>query len=117
MKRSCIAVAVFACLLLAGTALATPPDSIAVSIDANSIVQVSIHHPVRSTDTGHYIKTVMVTLNGKTVVVQSFLSQTDLDWQRTSYRIRDAKKGDKLAVTAVCSYFGQLSNTITVSGS
>ena len=117
MKRSCLAAAVFACLLLVGTALATPPDSIAVSIDSSSIVTVGIHHPVKSTDPGHFIKTITVSLNGKTVIVQSLLSQTDLSWQRTSYLIRDAKKGDKLAVTAVCSYFGQLSKTITVSGS
>jgi len=117
VKRSYIAAAIFTFLLLAGTALGTPPDSIAVSIDSSNVVQVDIHHPVKSTDPGHFIKTVTVSLNGKTAIVQSFLSQTDLDWQRASYVIRDAKKGDKLTITAVCSYFGQLARTITVGGS
>jgi hypothetical protein len=99
---------------LAAPAWATPPDSIALSIDSTGFLSVEIHHPVKQLGTEHYINKVTVALNGVTIITQSFKSQSSLEWQYVCYRVIDAKEGDKLTVTAGCSIFGKLSETLTV---
>ena len=113
-------IALAAIVFLAGLAApvwATPPDSIALSIDSTSFLSVEIHHPVRQLGSAHYISQVTVALNGKTIITQDFKSQSSLEWQYVYYRVIDAKEGDKIAVTAACSLTGKMSETLVVPAS
>jgi hypothetical protein len=92
-------------LLAAGTAQATPPDSISISVDSASVLSVAVHHPVRKAEAGHFLKGI----------TQMFSSQTDLNWQRVAYTVIDLKKDDKVTVNAACSWYGTLARTITVA--
>jgi hypothetical protein len=97
-----------AILLFAGPALATPPDSIAVSLDSTHLLSVDVHHPVKKWPSEHFIIRITVALNDKTVITQTFGSQTSQEWQSVWYQVNDAKPGDKIAVTAECSVLGKL---------
>jgi hypothetical protein len=99
---------------LTASAWATPPDSIALSIDSTHFLTVEVHHPVKQLGTAHYIGQITVALNGVTIITQNFKSQSSLEWQEAYYQLIDAKEGDKITVTAKCSLFGQLSATLVV---
>lgn len=96
-----------------GVARATPPDSIGLSFDSTSTLAVYVHHPVKNV-TAHYIKEIVVQLNGAPIITQEFKTQTDLDWQVVSYTVIDARPGDKISVTATCVLYGQLTQTLTI---
>jgi hypothetical protein len=55
-----------------------------------------------------------VELNGADIITQNFKSQTDETGQETYDTVIDARPGDKIAVTANCSIFGKLKQTIAV---
>ena len=114
MKSTITVAAILLFVALAAPARATPPDSIALSIDSTGYLAVEIHHPVRQLGSAHYISQVTVALNGKTIITQDFKSQSSLEWQYVYYRVVDAKEGDKITVTAACSLTGKLSETLVV---
>ena len=114
MKLTIALVAIVFFAGLAATAWATPPDSIALSIDSTNFLSVEIHHPVKQLGTAHYINQITVALNGATIITQNFKSQSSLEWQEAYYQLIDAKEGDKITVTAACSLTGKLSETLVV---
>ena len=103
-------------LLLGGTsvAFATPPDSIAISMDSTHFLSVEVHHPVKQWPSAHFISRITVELNGKTIITQDFTSQSSQEWQYASYQLNDAKQGDKITVVAECSLFGKAAVDYTV---
>ncbi len=105
----------FALTVLCGAALATPPDSISLKFDpVTHILASTIHHPVQSNPSDHFIAKVVVDVNGAAMVTQTFKRQTDTKVQEVSYVLVDVKEGDKVGLTAVCSLFGQLKKVLAV---
>ncbi len=91
--------------------IAHPADSIQIDFDSTYNLKVKIHHPVKKFPSDHYINQVTVKLNDKEIIKQVFKTQTDKEWQNVNYLVIDAKPGDKISVTAVCSIFGKLTKT------
>jgi hypothetical protein len=106
----------FALTVICGAALATPPDSISLKFDPETHVLTStIHHPVRSNPSDHFISKVVIDVNGAVMVTQTFKSQTDAKVQEVSYVLVDVKAGDKVGLTAVCSLYGQVKKVLVVA--
>ena len=114
MKNSIISGLILSLIFIAGIAEATPPDSIKIKLDSSSTLSVTVFHPVKKNPSDHHIKQVLVKLNGVEIIKQEFNSQTDIMRQDVKYTLIDAKPGDKIAVTAVCSLFGELTELLTL---
>ena len=114
MKHSIIPI-IFAvlCIFVTGS-LAHPADSLLMSIDSNGLLSIQIYHPVKD-HAKHYINKVLVELNGKEIIQQSFKSQTDKTVQELIYKIIDAKENDKITVTAYCNITGKKKETLTLT--
>ncbi len=109
--RTPAAVAVFV-LLAAGTLLATPPDRIRLSYsDSTRTLTIAAHHPTFY-PAAHHVATIAVKLNDSLVTVHRFSGQTNNQEQDTQCTIPGAKPGDRLTVTAVCSLFGERTETL-----
>jgi hypothetical protein len=106
-------VAAFA-LLAAGTAFATPPDRIRLGFsDSSHTLTIAVHHPTFSS-VPHHIATIAVRLNDSLVTMQRFSGQTNNQEQDTRCTVPGAKPGDRLTVTAVCSLFGERTETLVL---
>jgi hypothetical protein len=75
---------------------------------------VTITHQVSDPQT-HYIREVLVTINGKTVNDTFYTSQPGPGTLTYMYPI-DTKTGDEIAVTATCSLSGSLTRTLYNTG-
>jgi len=101
-------------LVGAGTLLATPPDRIKLSYsDSTNTLTIAAHHPTFYA-TVHHVATISVKLNDSLITVQRFSSQTNNQEQDTQCQVPGAKPGDRLTVTAVCSLFGQRTETLVL---
>ena len=87
---------------------AHPAKEISVRQEGSDFL-VQVWHMVMSSPTKdmkkHYIKTITVTINGKQVAEKTYTSQTGETFKEL-FKI-DAKKGDKLVVTATCNLGGE----------
>ena len=106
------------CLLLvtafASASFAHPPEAIIYKYYSDTkILSLGIAHDVKNPKT-HFVKFVSVKLNGKDLVQQNFLSQTNKDAHAVSYMVVDLKKGDVLDILAMCNMSGELKKTIKV---
>ena len=105
MKRLIIVIAlvVFPVSML----FAHPAKEISIRHEG-SILLVQVWHMVMSSPTRdmkkHYIKTITVTLNGNKIAEKTYTSQNEETFKEP-FKI-DAKKGDKLVVTATCNLGG-----------
>jgi hypothetical protein len=96
-------------------AAAHPPSEMSVSYNELSrLLIVTITHQVPNPQ-GHYIREVLVTINGKTVNDTFYTSQPDPDTFTYTYPI-DTKTTDEIAVTATCVLSGSLTRTLYNSG-
>jgi hypothetical protein len=94
---------------------AHPPSDMSVSYNEISrLLIVTITHQVPNPQ-NHYIKEVLVTINGKTVNDTFYTSQPDPDTFTYTYPI-DTKTGDEIAVTASCVLTGSLTRTLYNTG-
>jgi hypothetical protein len=106
-------IAVFV-LLAAGSVLATPPDRIRLSFsDSTRTLTIAVHHPTFY-PAGHHIAKVAVTLNDSVVLVQQFSRQTNNQELDMECAVADARPGDRLSVTAICSIFGKRTETLVL---
>ena len=106
----------FALTVMCGAALATPPDSIGLKFDpVTHILAATVYHPVKGSQSEHFIAKVVVDVNGTVMVTQTFKRQTDTKVQEVSYVLVDVKEGDKVGLTAVCSLFGTLKQVLVVT--
>ena len=114
MKHSIIPI-IFAilCIFLTSS-MAHPADSLLMNIDANGLLTIQIYHPVKD-PAKHYIHQVIVELNGKEIIKQTFNSQVDKTAQELIYKIIDAKEKDKITVTAYCNITGKKKETLTLT--
>ena len=100
---------------IAAPAAATPPTDIVLAYDnATGQLSATITHPVPNPD-AHYIRNVLVQLNGRTVINADYTSQPTKDTFTYTYPIQ-AQPGDTISVTATCSLFGSLTKSMTVPG-
>jgi hypothetical protein len=114
MKYSIFSSLILSLILIAGSAEATPPDSIKIKLDSTSTLSVIVFHPVKKNPSNHYIKEVLVKLNGVEIIKQDFQSQTDTKRQNVKYILIDAKPGDKITVTADCSLYGEVTQMLAL---
>jgi desulfoferrodoxin (superoxide reductase-like protein) len=111
--------AVYVCLMLVvlsgSTVLAHPPGSITLKYDLPlQLLTIEVQHPVK--DAGkHFVDKVEVSLNGKKVIEQKFMSQTDGKVQTVFYKLIDAKVGDTIEVAAGCNIAGNSKGTLEVT--
>jgi desulfoferrodoxin (superoxide reductase-like protein) len=96
---------------------AHPASEVNVNYTAKTkVLMVDVVHMVSTskvTDTKkHYIKEIIVTLNGKKVKTKKFRDQTG-DSVKAEFKVK-AKSGDKINVTATCSLAGSKSTEIIV---
>jgi len=112
MKYSIFSGFILSLILIASIAQATPPDSIKINLDSSSTLSIMVFHPVKKNPSEHYIKEVLVKLNGAEIIKQDFQSQTDTKRQDVEYTLIDAKPGDKITVTAYCSLYGEMTQML-----
>jgi len=103
----------FLAALAVPSAFAHPPKDVALSYDAPSkALSVKVAHssffPSR-----HYVKNVVISLNGKTVRSEPYTSQPAGDTYTYTYTV-EASPGDELSVTAICNVFGSKETKLTV---
>jgi len=87
------------------------PYDIQITASAQT-VNIKVYHPVSDPST-HYVKKVVIKVNGEEARTDEFTSQTG-DYQDLSREISGLKKGDLIAVTAYCSRYGDLTKEAKV---
>lgn len=101
--------------LLGIQAIAHPPDKVDLVYDLDEqILYVTITH-VTIDPNSHYIYKVEIEKNSVLYLTEQYTSQSTLNTFTYNYSV-EAEVGDELTVTAFCSLFGQLSNSIIVTG-
>jgi len=97
------------------TVFGHPPSDIIITFDLQkSMVMVDIMHDTRDM-AKHYIKQIEVLLNGKSIIKQQASTQTSAGKQSVVYVIPGLKIGDKVAIDADCSIFGDLTKEAVVT--
>ncbi len=74
---------------------------------------VVVSHSV-SSPTSHYVKKIVIVLNGEKAAEKDFATQTDGSTQQASFDIPALKKGDLVEITAYCSRMGSLNKSVEV---
>ncbi len=99
-------------LLLPSAAHATAPSVVDPTYSATAkVLSVKIRH-FSLFDSLHYIKTVDVKVNGAAAFTKQYTSQPGNEYTY-NYDL-DAKPGDKIEVTASCSWWGSRTTAITI---
>ena len=102
-------------VLIALPLLAHPPKEMALEFNADSsLLTVEVIHSVKDA-AKHYINKVVVELNGKKVVEQTFKRQVDDELQHVTYKLIDATEGDKITVTGYCNISGKKNAELVVA--
>jgi desulfoferrodoxin (superoxide reductase-like protein) len=100
-------IVIIAIVFLALPLMAHSPKSVELEYDSDAqILNVIITHSVNNA-AQHYIYKVVVDLNGKKIIEQTFKRQDDNEIQKVMYRVIDAQEGDKISVTASCNISGK----------
>ncbi|MBS4015637.1 MAG: hypothetical protein KGZ86_04300 [Candidatus Latescibacteria bacterium] len=90
-------------------------ESIEMSFDSTgTILFINITHPVK-TPNNHYISSIIVDVNGKERIKQTFPAQIDNAQQVAIYKLFDLKKDDKISVTTQCNIMGRKKETLIYS--
>jgi hypothetical protein len=113
MKRIAVLLALVLGFSLA--VFAHPPTDIIITFDLEkSLVKVDVMHASKDI-VKHFIKQIEVLLNGKSILKQQFTTQTSNEKQSVVYVIPGLKPGDKVAIDADCSIFGDLTKEALVT--
>jgi hypothetical protein len=115
MKRFLI---MFFILFSVGLFYAHPPENVALKYDAaTKMVIVNITHKIMESTVKnpvkHYIKDVIISVNGKRVISENIVFQQSDDGEACDYLL-NVKSGDKISVTASCNISGFKTETINV---
>lgn len=101
--------------IFAGMCFAHPAESVKMSFDSTgTILTVIVTHPVKNAG-NHYIMSIIVDVNGKEQVKQTYASQLDKTEQVAVYKIFEVKKNDKINVTTQCNITGKKKETLVYS--
>ncbi|UCD05461.1 MAG: hypothetical protein JSV98_10195 [candidate division WOR-3 bacterium] len=94
---------------------AHPPKNVTLEYDYDTkILGVVIQHSVNNISK-HYVNKVVVELNGKKQIEQTFNRQMDGEKHEVLYKIVDADEGDKLTVIGYCNISGRKKSELIVS--
>ena len=94
---------------------AHPPKNITLEYDNDAkILNVVIQHSV-SNASKHYVNKVVVEVNGKKQIEQTFTRQMDGEKHEVLYKIVDVDEGDKLTVTGYCNIAGRKKSELIIS--
>jgi len=111
----CMRKILIALVMLVLPLLAHAPKSVELEYDSDAhILNVLITHNVNNASQ-HYIYKVVVDLNGKKIIEQTFKRQEDNDMHELIYRIIEAQEGDKISVTAFCNISGKKKSDLTIT--
>jgi hypothetical protein len=114
MKYSAISLALVLLLSLAASGFGHPPAKVSVEFDiADHLLRIVVAHNVADASK-HYVDEIKVELNGRKIIEQKFKSQIDKGIQEASYRVIDARVGDKISVISGCSISGKKKAEIIV---
>jgi len=115
MKKSAskfIAAILFAVFFMAESAFAHPPSKIEAETKGETLT-VTVMHDVKN-PLKHYIKEIVVKVNGKEAVDKKYTGQVDNDKHLGVFEISGLKSGDKLSITATCNMYGSKTLETTV---
>jgi len=112
MNRHRIILAAVCLVLLSRTAYSDPPRDIQVKVSKEQM-DISVTHPTKAPG-AHYVKRIVVNLNGIKVMDQAFKEQQTKDLQETTLNLTSLKKGDKVSIEAFCSNYGNLKKNATI---
>lgn len=102
----------FGFIFLTGICFGHPADNVKMSFDSTgTILTIVANHSVK-TPGNHYIMSIVVDVNGKELVKQTYLSQLNKNEQMALYKIIDIKKNDKLTVSTQCNITGRKKETL-----
>jgi len=101
--------------LVAMPLFAHPPKNVALEYDSTTkILAAVIDHSVNNTSK-HYVKKVVVEVNGEKRVEQTFTRQMDGEQHEVVYKIIDVNEGDKITVTGYCNISGKKKSELIIS--
>ena len=101
-------------LMFTGMGFAHPPTSVEMEFNNETkVLTVFVTHPVNKIDK-HFVDKIVVELNDKEIITQTFRKQKDGEAQEAMYIIVDAKVGDTMAVTGYCNISGKKKTSLTV---
>jgi desulfoferrodoxin (superoxide reductase-like protein) len=98
-------------VFFAFTVNAHPASKVVLSYK-NGKLDINITHKVKNFNT-HYIKTVVIVVNGEVVKTMELTHQNDLDYATFLVDL-PLKKGDVVEVKTTCNKFGNKSGKITI---
>lgn len=87
-------------LALTQNARADKPESLNLGFTGPSTLNLIISHPVDD-PASHYISSVVIEINGTTVITETYTSQPDANWWTYHYNIT-ASTNDIIEVTVTC---------------
>jgi len=97
------------------TVKAHTPSGMSLSYNSNTeVLSVTITHSVADNNT-HYIESVVVKVNGSTVISDAYTSQPTKGTFTYLYNNVTANEGATILVTATCNIAGSVTRTLTVS--
>ena len=106
MKKIFLSV-LFLLFLITTTTIAHPPGEVTAQFDLeNNILSVEVAHNVGGQNNRHYINEVLISLNGKEVIVQKATMQIT-DTQTFLYFMPEVEPGDEIGIIAICNIAGQ----------
>ncbi len=102
-------------LLVTMPLFAHPPKNVTSEFDYDTkILSVVIQHSVNNVSK-HYMKKVVVEVNGKKHIEQTFTRQMDGEEHEVLYKMVDVDEGDKITVTGYCNISGKKRSELIVS--
>jgi hypothetical protein len=94
--------------------MAHPASDIEMNYDTeNKVIKVTMTH-VTKDQSEHFINKVVIQVNGKRRIEQTYPEQKDKQTQNALFLIIDLKSGDKIDITAHCNVFGKLKKSFTI---
>lgn len=87
-------------LALTQNAKAHKPESLNLGFSSPNTLNLIISHPVDD-PASHYISSVVIQINGTTVLTETYTSQPDANWWTYHYNIT-ASTNDEVLVTVTC---------------
>lgn len=100
--------------ILSGALLAHAPKKVDLSFNSESKkLSIELPHKVKKVDS-HYIESIKIEVNGEEFKVLEYKKQSSLESHSVELELPDAKKGDKITVSAKCNKMGAKSATLTI---
>lgn len=99
--------------IISSFTFADPPSRIKADFNiSEKIVSIEIEHFVKSKY--HYINSVEILLNGKSIIKQNISEQLNDNIQKCLYLIPELKENDKVTIIAKCNKFGDMRREFVV---